>query len=101
VRPRPQDGRDDERRKKVREVDEPGRVVPPLQVVRAVPEMDCSQTVGIGLPEDRGLDADLRQLTRREDEAVGEAAEPVVEEEHREERRPLDHEPGARAGAGR
>ena len=45
------------------------------------------------LAEERRLDADLRELTRREDEAVGKTAQPVVEEEHGDERRPLDHEP--------
>jgi len=44
------------------------------------------------LAEERGLDVHLRELARREEEAVGEAPQPVVDEEHGDERRPLDHE---------
>ena len=44
------------------------------------------------LAEQRRLDVHLRELARREDEPVRETAQPVVHEEHRDERRPLDDE---------
>ena len=52
----------------------------------------CSQTVGIGLPKSCRLDVDLRGRVRREEQAVGDAAQPVVDEEHAHERQPLEDE---------
>ena len=90
---RPQQRRDQRRRDEVRDVDAVRRVVPPGHVVGAVPQVVLQPDGRDRLAEDRLLEPDLGQLVRVEQQPVGEAAQEVVEEEDRDERRPVADEP--------
>jgi hypothetical protein len=93
VRPRPEDGRDEQRDEEVRQVDEPDGVVPPSDVGRPVPQLILEPHRRDRLPEQGRLDLDLRKLARVHEPAVGVAAQPVVREQDGHERQPVEDEP--------
>ncbi len=88
----PEQPGDEIRRDEVAHVDGPGREVVPAQVRRPVPEPLLQPDRRDGAAEEKGVGLELRPVPGREEQAVGVAAQQVVDREHERERQPLEHD---------
>ena len=97
----PEEAGHEVRRQEVAHVDDPGGVVVPLQVQRAVPEVLLEPDRRRRASEENLVSPQLRVHVRREEKAVGVATQVVVGPEDERERNPLeDHagDPAAEVG---